>query len=280
MTFCKTPWAARCRGIYGPLRNQGTVSLGNSADTPQFAVDVLARWWQTWACLRYPRAEQLLILADGGGSKASRSRVWKHQLPAQLCDRFGLTVAVCHYPAACSKWNPVEHRVFGPISLTWAGKPLFSWDARLAYLRGTQTTTGLAVPAFLQEATYTTGGTVSDADLETLNLQRHASWFAHFGSGSQEMAFDGNTSLLTAHCDRCECSVMIVHSVHSRACALQKRENRTTGCRLADQAPQGVTQYHRLLHDLRPSAAQQRKCLVTLHNRILESPEKSANREK
>jgi hypothetical protein len=30
-------------GIYEPLRNQGTVYVGNSADTPQFAVDVIAR---------------------------------------------------------------------------------------------------------------------------------------------------------------------------------------------------------------------------------------------
>jgi Rhodopirellula transposase DDE domain len=44
----------------------------------------------------------------------------------------------------------------------------------LAYLRGTQTTTGLEVQAFLQEGTYATGGTVSDAEMETLNLERHA----------------------------------------------------------------------------------------------------------
>jgi hypothetical protein len=66
----------------------------------------------------------LLILADGGGSNSARSRVWKQQLQAQLCDRYGLAVTVCHYPPGCSKWNPIEHRLFGPISRNWAGQPL------------------------------------------------------------------------------------------------------------------------------------------------------------
>lgn len=160
-------------GIYEPLRNQGTVYVGNSADTPEFAVDVIARWWQNTGRLHYQPGEQLLILADGGGSNASRSRVWKQQIQEQLCDAYGLTVTVCHYPTGCSKWNPVEHRLFGPISLNWAGKPLLTWDAVLAYIRGTTTTTGLAVQAFLHDGVYKTGGTVSDAEMEALNLERH-----------------------------------------------------------------------------------------------------------
>lgn len=161
-------------GIYDLSHNQGTMYVGVSADTPQFAVDVIARWWESQGRLRYPATDHLLILADGGGSNASRSRVWKQQLQAQLADRWGLTVTVCHYPTGCSKWNPVEHRLFGPISLNWAGKPLLTWDTLLAYLRGTQTTTGLAVEAFLHEGVYTTGDSVSDAEMKTLNLEHHA----------------------------------------------------------------------------------------------------------
>jgi hypothetical protein len=161
-------------GIYEPLRNQGTIYVGNSADTPQFAADVIARWWQNIGCLYYLPGEQLLILADGGGSNAHRSRLWKQQLQIQLCDRHDLTVTVCHYPTGCSKWNPVEHRLFGPISGNWAGKPLLTWDTLLAYIRGTTTTTGLAVQAFLHEGAYQTGARVSDAEMETLNLEHHA----------------------------------------------------------------------------------------------------------
>jgi hypothetical protein len=161
-------------GIYDLAHNRGTVYVGQSADTPRFAVDMGARWWVDEGQAAFPEADELLILADGGGSNSARSRVWKQQLQEQLCDRHGLTVTVCHYPTGCSKWNPIEHRLFGPISLTWAGHPLVTWDAMLGYLQGTTTETGLTVRAALHDRTYHTGERVSDADMATLNLARHA----------------------------------------------------------------------------------------------------------
>ena len=160
-------------GIYDLTHNRGTVYVGQSADTPRFAVDLLARWWVDEGQTAYPAASALLILADGGGSNSARSRVWKQQLQAQLCDRYGLAVTVCHYPTGCSKWNPIEHRLFGPISLNWAGQPLATWETLLACLRGTRTETGLTVRAALHDDTYQTGERVSDAEMATLNLRRH-----------------------------------------------------------------------------------------------------------
>jgi hypothetical protein len=161
-------------GIYDPTHNRGTVYVGQSADTPRFAVEMLARWWADEGRAAFPEAGELLILADGGGSNSARSRVWKQQLQEQLCDRHGLAVTVCHYPTGCSKWNPVEHRLFGPISLNWAGQPLATWDTVLGYLQGTTTETGLTVRAALHDGAYQTGERVSDAEMATLNLTRHA----------------------------------------------------------------------------------------------------------
>ena len=161
-------------GIYDLTHNRGTVYVGTSADTPQFAVDVIARWWESSGLVAFPQADQLLILADAGGSNGCRPRLWKQQLQEQLSDRFGLTVTVCHYPTGCSKWNPIEHRLFSHISLNWAGKPLRNWEIMLAYIRGTSTSTGLEVQALLWENVYTTGQSVSDTDMQSLNLERHA----------------------------------------------------------------------------------------------------------
>ncbi len=160
-------------GIYELNSNRGSVYVGASADTPQFAVDVITSWWQDEGETSYPHAEQLLILADGGGSNSYRSRVWKRQLQDQLSDRFGLKVTVCHYPTGCSRWNPIEYRLFSHISLNWVGKPLRTFDAMLAYIRGTKTTTGLTVKASLVEGVYEKGQQVSDAEMKTLNLERH-----------------------------------------------------------------------------------------------------------
>ncbi len=160
-------------GIYDLTHNRGTVYVGASADTPRFAVDVIARWWESQGQAAFPGADRLLVLADGGGSNGCRPRLWKQQLQEQLSDRLGLTVTVCHYPTGCSKWNPIEHRLFGPISLTWAGTPLRTWEGILGYLRGTTTTTGLEVRADLQDSAYRTGERVTDAEMASLNLERH-----------------------------------------------------------------------------------------------------------
>lgn len=160
-------------GIYDPAHNRGTVYVGQSADTPRFAVDVIARWWVDEGRAAYPEARELLILADSGGSNSARSRVWKQQLQEQLCDRHGLAVTVCHYPTGCSKWNPIEHRLFGPISQTGAGHPLVDWETMLGYLEGTTTQTGLTVRAALHNGSYQTGESVPDAEMAALNLTRH-----------------------------------------------------------------------------------------------------------
>jgi hypothetical protein len=130
-------------------------------------------WGQTEGQARFPDAKELLILADGGGSNDCRHRLWKQQLQEHLCATWGLTVTVCHYPTGCAKWNPVEHRLFGPISINWAGKPLRTFDPLLASIRGTTTTTGLTVQAVRVEGDFPTGCSVSAADMDALQVRRH-----------------------------------------------------------------------------------------------------------
>lgn len=163
-------------GIYDLKANAGYVHVGQSADTAEFAVDAVVAWWQTIGQHRYPTATDLLILADGGGSNGYRLRRWKQQLQVKLADAFGLTVTVVHYPSGASKWNPIEHRLFSQISQTWAGTPLTSYDIVLDAICSTTTTTGLTVEATLVEQSYETGLTVSEAEMATLDLERHATF--------------------------------------------------------------------------------------------------------
>ena len=158
-------------GIYDVLRNCGTVYVGSSADTPAFAVAALARWWEEEGQVVYPEAKQILILADSGGSNGCRPRMWKQQLQEHFSDRYGLTVVVSHYPTGCSKWNPIEHRLFSQVSQNWAGIPLRSFETMLSYLRGTTTQTGLTVRASLLEGEYAKGQKVSDQQMQQLNIE-------------------------------------------------------------------------------------------------------------
>ncbi len=161
-------------GVYDVTRNRGMVAVGQSGDTAAFAVEAIAAWWQQEGQATYPDADHLLLLADSGGSNGCRTRLWKERLQALLCDAHGLAVTVCHYPTGCSKWNPIEHRLFSALSRNWAGVPLRTWETVLALIRGTTTETGLTVQAQLQPGVYPTGLTVSDAVMAALNLERHA----------------------------------------------------------------------------------------------------------
>jgi hypothetical protein len=160
-------------GLYDVNHNRGYVYVGQSADTAEFAVDMITCWWQEIGQYDFPEATCLLILCDSGGSNGYRLRLWKLRLQEQLADRLGLQVTVCHYPTGASKWNPVEHRLFGPISINWAGKPFRSFETMLALIRGTTTQTGLQVAAFLVEQTYQRGIKVADEVMRGLNLERH-----------------------------------------------------------------------------------------------------------
>jgi hypothetical protein len=160
-------------GLYVLNHNRGYVRVGLSANTAEFAVDTIASWWQAEGQRSFPHAGRLLILADSGGSNGSRPRLWKARLQTRLVDRFGLAVTVCHYPTGASHYNPVEHRLFGPISINWAGQPLRSLPVRLACIRGTKTETGLQVKASLNRKRYLTKIKVSDQEMRSLNLKRH-----------------------------------------------------------------------------------------------------------
>jgi len=160
-------------GIYDLPHNRGTVYVGQSADTPAFAVDSIAHWCQTELLACFPDAPCLMIEVDSGGSNSCRSRVWKRDLQEKVVDRLGLTITVCHYPTGASKWNPVEHRLFSEISKTWAGCPLRSFDDVLHYIRDTKTQTGLMVQAHLVTEMYETGVKVPDKEMDALNIEYH-----------------------------------------------------------------------------------------------------------
>lgn len=160
-------------GIYDLGRNTGYVVVGMSHNTPEFAAASVARWWEGEGRAAHPRASELMICADGGGGNGNRSRTWKAKLQERLCDRLGLTLTVCHYPPGCSKWNPIESRLFSQISKNWEGRPLRSLAVMLAYIRGTTTAAGLVVNAVLDEGTYRKGVKVTAEEAKGLNIQYH-----------------------------------------------------------------------------------------------------------
>ena len=160
-------------GIYDLHANRGTVFVGDSKDTPAFAVDCIEQWFRTEGRERYPDADRLVILADCGGSNSYRAYAWKYFLQTVLSDRHGVRVTVAHYPSGASQWNPIEHRLFSAISRNWAGRPLDRWETVLNYISTTITQTGLRVVAIRVEKQYQTGVKISKEQMAGLNLDRN-----------------------------------------------------------------------------------------------------------
>ena len=159
-------------GVYDLLQNQGWVSVGIDHDTAQFAVNSIRRWWNEMGQQRFPRAKELLITADGGGSNSHRSRLWKVSLQG-LADELGIRLFVCHFPPGTSKWNKIEHRLFSFITKNWRARPLVSLEVIVNLIAGTTTRTGLIVKAALDTNRYPTKIKVSDEQLGRLRLKRH-----------------------------------------------------------------------------------------------------------
>jgi len=159
-------------GIYDIANNEGWVSVGDSADTAEFAVESIRRWWNQMGHARFGDADRLMITADGGGSNGYRLRAWKAQLAA-LAAETGLRITVCHYPPGTSKWNKIEHRMFSFISMNWRGRPLTSIRTIVELISATTTQTGLTINAAHDPNWYPKGVKITNAELAALPLSPH-----------------------------------------------------------------------------------------------------------
>ena len=159
-------------GIYDVANDEGWVNVGDTADTAEFAVESIRRWWNQMGHERFPGAERLLITADAGGSNGYRLKAWKVQL-ARLAAETGLDITVCHYPPGTSKWNRIEHRMFSFITMNWRGRPLTSLRIIIELISATTTATGLTIQADYDPNWYPTGVKVTNKQLAAVPLDPH-----------------------------------------------------------------------------------------------------------
>jgi hypothetical protein len=166
-------------GVYDVTKDEGWVSVGIDHDTACFASEAIWRWWKKMGRRHYGKlAEKILIMADGGGSNGSRSRLWKASLQ-RLANQLGIPVHVCHFPPGTSKWNKIEHRMFCHITKNWRGRPLVSHEVIINLIANTTTKSGLKIKAGMDTNNYPTGLKVSEEEFEALNLygkKFHGDW--------------------------------------------------------------------------------------------------------
>lgn len=153
-------------GLYDMMRNVGHLTLGTSHDTSEFACDSFWLWWQRHGRRAWPAARSILLLCDGGGSNNCRHNIFKEDLQ-RLVNRIGVPVRVAHYPPYCSKYNPIEHRLFCHITRAWSGVVFRSLEIVKTCLQRVWTSAGLKVTHAVLNRDYQLHRKASSAFMET-----------------------------------------------------------------------------------------------------------------
>jgi len=110
-----------------------------------------------------------LILCDGGGSNNSRHFIFKQELQ-NLVNELGIEIRMAHYPPYCSKYNPIEHRLFPHVTRACQGVVFKSVDLVKQLIENTTTSTGLTVSVAVIDKVYQTGRQVMDSFKEHMPI--------------------------------------------------------------------------------------------------------------
>src|SRR3954454_10127352 len=156
-------------GLYDVGKNEGCVHLNTSHDTSELACDSIAAWWDEQGRADYPRAKKLLVLCDGGGSNSATMYLFKEDLQ-KLANRLGIEIRVAHYPPYCSKYNPIEHRLFPHLTRACRGVIFHTLETVRYYMAKAETTTGLEVKVSILDKVYETGRKYAAGFKETMKI--------------------------------------------------------------------------------------------------------------
>lgn len=158
-------------GVYDFARNEALMYLAQGFDTGQLAVDAIRRWWYRLGKWSYPSDSPILILADCGGSNGYRVPLFREQLQ-HLSDLLDRTIRVCQLPPYCSKYNPIDRRLFCHVTRSLNALLLRSVELVRDAINRTTTRTGLKVVAELARKLYPKGIKASPEYLENETVVR------------------------------------------------------------------------------------------------------------
>ena len=148
-------------GLFDLFGNIGYMTIGTSHDTSEFACDCVRHWWSQYGKRDYPKATEIILLCDCGGSNNARYYIFKEELQ-KLADEIGITIRITHYPPYTSKYNPIEHRLFPHITRACKGVIFKSYDIVKELMDKATTKKGLKVFATILDREYHTGKKVEE----------------------------------------------------------------------------------------------------------------------
>ncbi len=143
-------------GVYDLAANKGFMLLATGADTGELACDAIRRWWFRRGQGEYGQPGGMLVLADCGGSNGYRVPLFRERL-CEVASRLEIPIRVAHLPPYCSKYNPIDHRLFCHLTRSLKGVLCRSIEIIRDTFARTTTSTGLQVIVEVARRTYQTG---------------------------------------------------------------------------------------------------------------------------
>ncbi len=159
-------------GIFDIKLNKGYISIGNSHETAAFIMDNLDWWWQDFGQYAYPHATTILILCDSGGANGHRHHLFKKCLQ-EWAKKIGKRLVIAHYPPYCSKFNPIERRLFAHVHRTIDNTILTDLKQVKELMLKTSTTKGLAVEVRINDVFYPTKQLSRPEDIIQKRILKH-----------------------------------------------------------------------------------------------------------
>ena len=143
-------------GVYDTVANEALVYLATGADTGELAADAVRRYWYRMGRSRYGGVGGILVLADCGGSNGYRVPLYRERLHV-VAQALGIPIRVAHLPPYCSKYNPIDHRLFCHLRQAIRDRLVESLSWMQLLFSQVSTRTGLRVFCELARKTYRAG---------------------------------------------------------------------------------------------------------------------------
>jgi hypothetical protein len=159
-------------GIFDVKMCKGYISIGNSNETAEFIIDNLRWWWTYYGKNQYKNAKYILILCDCGGANGYRHHLFKVLLQ-QFAQEIGLTIMISHYPPYCSKYNPIERKLFSHVHRSISGSILTSLEQVKSLMEKTAHEKGLTVVVRINDKGYPLKQPSKKEDIIEHRILRH-----------------------------------------------------------------------------------------------------------
>lgn len=123
-------------GILNVSEDELSIYFGQSAETSDFIVDCLEKWWQKNKD-KYQQIEELAINLDGGSATRSDRTQFKKRI-IEFASSSGLKIHLIYYPPYHSKYNPIE-RCWAVLENYWNGailediKAVLKWASNMTW---------------------------------------------------------------------------------------------------------------------------------------------------